>query len=338
MKAAILKKPKEIIIKEIPKPKYGDNEVLINIKEVGLCGSDVHYYNIGRIGSFYVKKPIILGHESSGVITEVGNNVKGLKVKDRVTIEPGIPCCKCNYCIKGDYHLCQDIRFMATPPYNGAFVEYVSYDSNFVYKLPDDLSFTSGALVEPLSVGYSASKRAKICPGDKVLILGSGTIGISILEMAKVFGASRIYISDINDFRLGMAKKHGAYKTINVSKQNIFKELKDVEIDSVIEASGAESSVINSIKLVKKGGVVVWVGMGKDDIEIPYSDLTSKDLTIEGIFRYKNTYPSVVSLLEEKKVNVEDIATHHFKLDEIEKAFDIANNPDADKIKIIIKV
>jgi L-iditol 2-dehydrogenase len=338
MKAAILNKPKEIIIKDIPKPEYSDNEILVNIKEVGLCGSDIHYYNTGRIGDFVVKKPIILGHESSGIIAEAGKNVKGLKAGDRVTLEPGIPCYSCSYCIKGDYNLCPDIIFMATPPYDGAFTEYVAYDPNFVFKLPDDVSFTSGALVEPLSVGYSASKRAKINPGDKVLILGSGPIAISILEIASVFGASRVYITDINDFRLEAAKKHGAYKTINVGKQDIFRELEDVEIDSVIEASGAESSIINSLKLVKPGGTVVWVGMGKDNIEIPYSKVTSKDLTIEGVFRYKHTYPPIISLLEEKKVNIEDIATHYFKLDEIEKAFNLANNPDADKIKIMIKV
>lgn len=338
MKAAILNKPKEMIIKDIPKLEYSDNEVLINIKEVGICGSDVHYYNTGRIGNFIVEKPIILGHESSGIITEVGKNVKDLKKGDRVTIEPGVPCYTCSYCIKGNYNLCPNIRFMATPPFNGAFVEYMAYDPNFVYKLPDNVSFTSGALVEPLSVGYSASKRAKINPGDSVLVLGSGPIGISVLEIAKVFGASRVYITDINKFRLEVAKKHGAYKTINVEKQNIFSELEGIEIDSVIEVSGAESSIINSLKLVKPGGKVVWVGMGEDDIKIPYSELTSKDLTVEGIFRYRHTYPQIISLLEEKKVFIEDIATNFFKLDEINKAFDMANNPDADKMKIMIKV
>jgi len=311
---------------------------LINIKEVGVCGSDVHYYNKGRIGDFIVKKPIILGHESSGIISEVGYKVKGFKVGDRVTIEPGVPCYTCDYCINGNYNLCPDIVFMATPPYDGAFVEYIKYDPNFVYKLPDNISLTSAALIEPLSVGYSASKRAKIKPGDNVLILGSGPIGISILEMVKVFGASRVYIADINDFRLGVAKNHGAYKTINVTKKDIFEELKNVKINSVIEASGAENSIINSIKLVDPGGTVVWVGMGKDDVTIPYSIITSKDLSVEGIFRYKNTYPPIISLLESEKIKIEDIVTHYFKLDDIENAFSMANDPGAERLKIVIRI
>jgi L-iditol 2-dehydrogenase len=338
MKAAILNKPKELVIKDIAKPQCGDNEVLINIKEVGVCGSDVHYYNKGRIGDFVVKKPIILGHESSGIISEVGDKVRGFEVGDRVTIEPGVPCYTCDYCIDGNYNLCPNIVFMATPPYDGAFVEYITYDPNFVYKLPDNISLTAAALIEPLSVGYSASKRAKIKPGDNVLILGSGPIGISILEMVKAFGASKVYITDINDFRLGVAKKHGAYKTINVTKKDIFGELKNVKIDSIIEASGAENSIINSIKLVRPGGAVVWVGMGKDDIRIPYSIITSKDLSIEGIFRYKNTYPSIISLLEGGKIKIEDIVTHYFKLDDIEKAFSTANDPDVDRLKIVIRI
>jgi L-iditol 2-dehydrogenase len=311
---------------------------LINIKEVGVCGSDVHYYNKGRIGDFIVKKPIILGHESSGIISEVGYKVKGFKVGDRVTIEPGVPCYTCDYCINGNYNLCPDIVFMATPPYDGAFVEYIKYDPNFVYKLPDNISLTSAALIEPLSVGYSASKRAKIKPGDNVLILGSGPIGISILEMVKVFGASRVYIADINDFRLGVAKNYGAYKTINVTKKDIFEELKNVKINSVIEASGAENSIINSIKLVDPGGTVVWVGMGKDDVTIPYSIITSKDLSVEGIFRYKNTYPPIISLLESEKIKIEDIVTHYFKLDDIENAFSMANDPGAERLKIVIRI
>ena len=338
MKAAILKKAKEIIIKDIPRPRISGNEVLIKIKEVGLCGSDVHYYNIGRIGDFIVKKPIILGHESSGVIEGVGKNVKCFNKGDRVTIEPGIPCYKCSYCIEGDYHLCPDIRFMATPPYDGAFAEYIAYDPNFVYILPDSISFTSGALIEPLSVGYSACRRAKISPGSKVLILGSGPIGISILEMAKAFGVSRIYITDINDSRLEVAKRHGAYKTINIKKQDIFKELRETKVDSVIEASGAESSIVNSIKLVKRGGTIVWVGIGKDNISIPYSELNSKDLTVESIFRYKNTYPPIISLIEEKRVSICDIVTHRFKLHEIDKVFEIANDPNIDKMKIMIEI
>lgn len=338
MKAAILEKPKKIIVEDIPIPRYSDDEVLIKIKEVGLCGSDLHYYNTGRIGDFIVKKPIILGHESSGIVEEAGKNVEGLKKGDRVTIEPGIPCGICNYCKTGNYHLCKDVKFMATPPYDGAFCEYVKYNPNFVYKIPENVNFTEAALVEPLSVGYSAAVNAEIKPGDKTLILGAGPIGISILEMLKVFGASKIFIADINKFRLNIADQHRADKTINIENTDILKDLENESFNSVIEASGNDISIFNSIKLTEPGGKLVWVGMGKDIINIPYSEIIGKDLNIKGIFRYQNTYLPIIRLLEKKLIKIEDIVTHRLKIDNIEEAFDIANNPNINKMKIIIEV
>jgi len=338
MKAAILKKPKVIKIEDIPKPKPKTNEVLIKIKEVGLCGSDVHYYNNGRIGNFVLRKPIILGHESAGIVEEVGEDVKNLKAGDRVTIEPGVPCKRCNYCREGNYNLCSDIRFMATPPDDGAFIEYLTYDSDFVYKIPDNTSLTSGALIEPLSVGYSACTRANIAPGDIILILGSGPIGLATLEVAKIFGPSRIYIADINDYRLNVAKKNGAYETINILKQDIFKILKKIQIDLVIEASGVQESIINSVKIVKRGGKVIWIGMGNDSIPIPYPIVISKDLTVEGIFRYKNTYSPIIKLLKDSKINIEYLVSHHFKFKDILKAFKLSSRPNFNKLKIVIDI
>ncbi|MCL4415297.1 MAG: alcohol dehydrogenase catalytic domain-containing protein [Actinobacteria bacterium] len=179
MKAAILEKIKTLVVKDIPIPHYGDDEVLVNIKEVGLCGSDVHFYNNGRIGDFIVKKPLILGHESSGIIAKIGKNVNGFKIGDRVSVEAGLPCYKCYFCKTGKYHLCNNIAFLAPPPYNGAFVEYMKYDPNFLFKVSDDVSFTEAALAEPLFVGYSYATRAEVKAGDYVCILGSGPIGLA---------------------------------------------------------------------------------------------------------------------------------------------------------------
>lgn len=338
MKAAILKKPRVLTVEDIPKPEYNDNEILIRIKEVGICGSDVHYYNEGRIGDFIVKEPIVLGHESSGIVEEIGKNVKGLEIGDRVAIEPGIPCKSCNYCKEGKYHLCPNIRFLATPPYNGAFVEYLTYDPDFVFKLPEELSFTSGAMIEPLSVAYNACMRANILPGQTLLIMGAGPIGLSILEVSKTFGASKIYITDIDDYRLKVAAENGAYQSINVKKKDILRELEDEKIDVVIEASGAESSIVKSIKLAKNGGKVVWVGMGRDEIKIPYSEVTSKDLTLKGIFRYKNTYPPVINLLTQKKIKIDYIISHRFSIDDIQEAFELLNNKNVNKLKVIVNI
>ncbi|MCL4378431.1 MAG: NAD(P)-dependent alcohol dehydrogenase [Actinobacteria bacterium] len=342
MKAAILEKQKHIVIKDIPIPKYTDDEVLVRIKEVGLCGSDVHYYNEGRAGDFIIKKPIILGHESSGVVTEVGRNVKSLKKGDRVAIEPGVPCYKCDFCKSGKYNLCSDVKFMATPPYNGSFTEYVNYDPNFLYKIPDSISFTKAALIEPLSVGYSCMLSAKIKPGDSICIMGAGPIGLACLEMAKIAGATKIIVTDINGYRLNLAKDHGANLAINILLDNLLKRIdsytNSLGVDSVIEASGNENSVFDSIKVVNKGGKVVWVGVGKNQLSIPYIDVIVKEISIEGIFRYKNTYKPIIALLEAKKLNLDGWVSHRYNLDEIQKAFDVANDPDVDKLKIIIEI
>ena len=342
MKAAILKSPKNLIIEDLPVPKISDYEILVKVKEVGLCGSDLHYYNDGRIGDFIVKKPIILGHESAGIVTDIGKNVKKFKTGDRVSIEPGVPCYKCDYCKTGKYHLCSDIRFLATPPFDGAFTEYIKYDPNFLFKISDNISFTEASLVEPLSVGYCCATRADIKAGDYVCILGSGPIGLACLEISKIMGASKIFITDINDYRLDIAKKHGAFKAINILRDDLLKIIdectENLGVNSVIEASGNEVSLINSLKIVKKGGKVVWVGMGKDNISVPYASIIGKDISIEGIFRYKNTYKPIIRLLESKKINLEGWVSHRLKLDEIQKAFDIANDINVNKLKIIIEI
>lgn len=342
MKAVFLEEFKSLKIKEIPKPEISEDEVLINIKEVGLCGSDLHYYNEGRIGGFIVEKPIILGHESSGVVSEVGKKVNNFRIGDRVAIEPGIPCYKCDFCKTGKYHLCSDIKFFATPPVDGAFTEYIKYDPSFLFKISNSVSFTEAALAEPLSVGYSCATRAGVKAGDYVCILGSGPIGLACLEISRIMGASKIFITDINEYRLNIAKKHGAFRTINILREDLPKIINEytenLGVDSVIEASGNEVSLINSLKIVKKGGKVVWVGMGKDNITVPYGSITSKDISIEGIFRYKNTYKPIIRLLESKKINLEGWVSHRLKLDEIQKAFDIANDININKLKIIIEI
>lgn len=342
MKASVLEKKKTLILKDIPVPKYNDDEVLVKIEEVGLCGSDLHFYNDGRIGDFIAKDPFILGHEGSGIVMEVGKNVKDLKPGDRVSIEPNVPCFKCDFCKTGNYSQCNNIVALSAPPYDGLFTEYINYEPSFLFKVSNDISFTEVALAEPLSVGYSCASRAEVKAGDYVCILGFGPIGLSCIEIVKAMGASRIFVTDINDYRLNIAKKHGAYKTINVARddlgKNIFENTDGLGVDSVIEVSCNEESIINSLNIVRKGGKVVWAGLGKDNITIPYGNCIFKDISIEMVFRYKNTYKPVVRLLESKLINFEDFVTHRFKLDEIQKAFDTANNPSIDQMKIIIEI
>lgn len=340
MKAAVLEGIKDIKIKDLPIPEISDDEVLIQIKAVGLCGSDLHYYNEGKLNRRIVTKPLILGHESSGIVKRIGKNVNHLAEGDKVAIEPGIACGKCDICKAGRYNECKKVVFIAAPPNDGALAEFIKHNSSFVHKIPDNITFEQAALIEPLSVGYYSAKKVKIKPGDNVCILGSGPIGLSCLEMAKSFGAAKIFISDISDYRLAIAKKHNAYRTINVLKQNL-KEVIDAEtnnagVDIVIESSGAESSIKQSLEICCNCGRVAWLGMGKNEILIPYIEAIYKDLTIEGIFRYANTYVPIIRMIEMSKIDFTGFVTHRFKLDDIVKAIDIASNPDIDKMKIII--
>ena len=205
MKAAILKKVGVIEIEEVPIPSPGPAEVLVKIKSV--CGSDLHYYTHGKIGAYVVEKPIILGHEASGEVVAVGKDVTRFKIGDRVTMEPGIPCRKCEFCKTGRYNLCPDVAFMATPPYDGAFTEYIVSPEDFTFKIPDTMSFDEAALMEPLAVGVYACERSALRPGMTAAVLGLGPIGMVVAQAAKAYGASRVIGTDVVDYRLTQAKR-----------------------------------------------------------------------------------------------------------------------------------
>ena len=340
MKAAILEGIKKIRIREIPIPQISENEVLIKIKEVSLCSSDLHYYNEGRLNKRKVTDSFILGHESSGIIEKIGANVHNLKVGDRVAIEPGVPCLRCEFCKSGKYNECKNLIFLSAPPNDGTLAEYIKYDSNFVHKIPENISFSQAALIEPLSVGYYAVMRADIKPGDNVCILGCGPIGLACLEMARISGAAKIFITDTLDYRLIIARAHGAFRTINILNTNlndvIIEETEGNGVEKVIESSGTESAIRQSLEIVKNCGTIVWVGMGKNEITIPYIETIYKDLTIKGVFRYVNTYGPLIKLIERGAINFEGILSHRFKFEDIQKAIDTANDQNIEKVKIII--
>ena len=199
---------------EAPMPKVGPDDVMIKVQSVGVCGSDLHYYHTGSIGNFIVKPPFILGHEAAGIIEEVGENVKNLKPGDRVCMEPGVPCMKCEECLTGHYNLCKDVKFWATPPYDGVLSEHISHPAAFTFKIPDNMSFTEGALVEPLAIGLHACNTGNVKLGQTVVIVGAGCIGLVTLLAAKAYGATQIIVGDVLDKRLEKARELGAI-TVN---------------------------------------------------------------------------------------------------------------------------
>ncbi len=325
MKAMYLNQPKEIVEKDIPRPNIGPEEVLVEMKSVGVCGSDVEYYETGRIGEFVVEEPIILGHESAGKIVETGEEVENLESGDKVTLEPGVPCRKCKHCKEGRYNLCPDVDFMATPPDDGAFVEYFAHPADFTFKLPESLTYEEGALMEPLSVGIQATRRAKIDQGDKVAILGAGPIGLVTTQAALASGATDVVITDVVDFRLDKARELGASEAINVRENSI-----SGEFDKVIQTAGTGETYAQAMDLIRRGGRIVQVGHpSSEKVSIDPNILITRAFDMVGSFRYANTYQDAIDLVESGKVSLKPLVSEHFPFSKVEEALTYSSeNPD----------
>jgi L-iditol 2-dehydrogenase len=332
MRTAVLTEPNQFELEDRPRPSPGPGDVLVEVKDVGICGSDVHYYEHGRIGDAVVKNPIVLGHESAGTVVEVGEGVTSLESGDRVAIEPGVPCRRCAHCKRGDYHLCEDVTFMATPPHDGAFTEYISWPADFAYKLPENVSTAEGALCEPLSVGIHACRRGDVGTGDTVLITGAGPIGLMLIEAARVAGATDIIITDIVAEKLDFAAQRGADRTIDVTEDDLEAKVMEytdgVGADVVIEASGATPSIESTLDTVRRGGKIVLVGLASE-AEVPFDvlEIIDNEMDVCGSFRYKNTYDAAISLLESEAVNVESIIDFESTLEDIDAACQRAMEP-----------
>lgn len=331
--AAVMHDVHDLRIEERPVPKPGPHEVLVEIKAVGVCGSDVHYYEEGRIGGFVVDEPLILGHESSGVIVGLGEEVTKHSTGERVTLEPGVPDMTCHECLAGRYNLCPNVRFFATPPIDGAFANYVTIHEDFAFTLPDEISDEVGALMEPLSVGIWACWKGKVTAGDRVLITGAGPIGLLAAQVARAFGASEVTVTDVSPERLEMAEKAGVTRTINVSEESL--EEAGVEANVLIECSGNQQAMTDGIMRLAPAGIVVLVGMGSDEVSIPVGYMQPREITLTGTFRYANTYPAAISLVANGQVDLESIITSHYGLRETEEALQ-ASKKDPSNVKPMV--
>ena len=269
-KAAVMTARTTLRLEDVPVPEPGPNEVLVEIRAVGVCGSDVHYYEEGRIGSFVVEEPLILGHESMGTVVALGENATRHEVGDRVTLEPGVPDGTCRECRAGRYNLCPNVRFFATPPIDGAFTNFVSINEDFAFALPDSLSDNAGALMEPLSVGIWACKKAGVTAGDHVLITGAGPIGLVAMQVAFAQGATEVTLTDVANERLRIGNRLGATRTLNVAEEPL--EESGIEVDALIECSGNERALGDGIHRIRPAGVAVVVGMGpNEETSVPLS-------------------------------------------------------------------
>jgi L-iditol 2-dehydrogenase len=314
-RAAVLTRPGQIVLEERPLPEPGPRDVLVEVTAVGVCGSDVHYYEHGRIGHHVVRAPLVLGHESAGRVVAVGDAVTKHAVGDRVTLEPGVPCGRCEQCRAGRYNLCPDVSFFATPPVDGAFTDHVVIHEDFAFALPDTLSDDAGALMEPLSVGIWACRKARVQAGDCVLVTGAGPIGLLAMQVALANGATQVEVSDVNEHRLALAERTGATRAVRAGDEA------PSTADVLIECSGHPAALKAGIAALRPAGTAVIVGMGPGETaEVPLALIQNRELWLTGTFRYANTYPAAIALAAGGRVDLEAIITGHFALDETERA------------------
>lgn len=330
MKASLLRAPGEVTLDTVPIPALEHDQVLVQVAAVGVCGSDVHYYQHGRIGPFVVEHPLILGHELSGRITAVGSKVDPARIGQRVAVEPQRPCRVCAQCKAGRYNLCPDIEFFATPPIDGAFCEYVAIQTDFAHAIPDSISDEAAALIEPLSVGIWACQRADIRPGSSVLIAGAGPIGVILAQTARAFGATEIYITDVADDRRAFALEHGATIALDPRIDSV----EALDVDVFIDASGVASAVQAGILAVRPGGRAILVGMGNDTVELPVSWIQNREIWLSGVFRYTNTWPLGIQLVDSGAVDLDVLVTSTFGLAEAEQALNAGRQPG--QMKVIV--
>ncbi|MFP5347102.1 MAG: NAD(P)-dependent alcohol dehydrogenase [Actinomycetes bacterium] len=333
MRASVLRGVRDVVVEERPVPRPGPDEVLVQVTAVGVCGSDVHYYEHGRIGEFVVESPLVLGHEAGGRIVAVGEDVDPGRVGERVSIEPGVPCRHCEYCRRGMYNLCPDVRFFATPPVDGAFCKYVVVPSDFAYAVPDSLSDDAAALLEPLSVGVWANRKAGVGVGSSVLVAGAGPVGLLVAQVARVMGASEVVVSDVDEGRRSVATELGATRVLDPADGSPADQ--GVEVDAFVDCSGVPAAVTAGFGSVRRGGAVVLVGMGADEVPVPVSTVQNRELLVTGTFRYANTWPEAIALASSGSVELDRLVTAHVDLDHAEDA--LAPDPKERHLKIVVR-
>jgi L-iditol 2-dehydrogenase len=329
----VLRRPHDVAVEERPDPAPGPHEVLVRIKSVGVCGSDVHYYEHGRIGSAVVEAPLVLGHEPSGVVVALGDEVSRLAVGQRVSVEPGVPDFTCEQCRAGRYNLCERMRFFGTPPIDGAFAELVTVHEQFAHPVPDALSDDAAALLEPLSVGLWACHKAGVGAGSRVLVTGAGPVGLLAAQVAMALGAVDVTVTDVNEHRLDVARQLGVGATLDVS--GIPLSQSGVRADVLLECSGHPAALGEAVGLIDRAGRVVLVGMGSDEVPLPVSRIQEYELLVTGTFRYANTWPTVIALAASGQIALDPLVTNHYGLDDVEKAL-TATRSDPAAIKQMV--
>lgn len=343
MRALVLEKKGELAIREIELPQeIGAQDVRISVHTVGICGSDVHYYTHGGIGDYVVRAPMVLGHEGSGTVTEIGSAVRNLAVGDRVCMEPGVPNLASRATKLGIYNVDPEVTFWATPPDHGILTPTVIHPAAFTFKLPDNVSFAEAAMVEPFAVGMQAAARARITPGDIAVVTGAGTIGMMVALAALAGGCSQVIISDVSAEKLEIASGYEGVTTVNVLHEDLKSKVSELTngwgADVVFEASGAPQVFDDIIKSVRPGGALVLVGLPPDRVAFDVNGAIAREIRIETVFRYANVFDRALSLIASGKVDLKPLITETFSFEQSIEAFERAaeGRPADIKLQIVL--
>ncbi len=343
MRAAVLVAPRQIELRDVPEPTVGPDDVLVAPRAIGICGSDMHLYRHGRIGTSVVERPLILGHEPAGEVVAVGDRVQGLAPGDRVILEPGIACGACFWCHRGGYNLCPNVRFLGIPPSDGAMADRVAVPSRFVHRMPDGMGWSDGAMIEPFAIGLQAVKSAGVATGDAVVILGAGPIGLMILQAARIAGATTLIAVDVAERPLAMARRLGATAALDGRAGGLAERVRELTegrgADHAIEAVGAEQTVRTAVELVRRGGTVTLVGIAAEPgIPLDTIKVVRTGLTIRSSFRYAHVHPAAIRLAAEGRVDLQTLVTRHYRIEDVAGAFEEVEAKKSEIVKAIVEL
>ncbi len=343
MKALVLEEKGKLSLRDLPMSlEVGPHDVRIGIHTVGVCGSDVHYYTHGKIGPFVVEEPMILGHEASGCILEVGSAVTHLQVGDRVCMEPGIPDPNSRASKLGIYNVDPAVRFWATPPIQGCLTPEVVHPAAYSYKLPEHVSFAEGAIIEPFAIGMQSAVRARIQPGDIAAVSGSGTIGIMVALAALAGGCAKVIVADMAQPKLDIIAAYDGIEVVNIADTNLSSAVAQATdnwgADVVFECSGAAPAILDLPQIVCPGGTIVLVGMPVDPVPVDIVGLQAREARIETVFRYANIYDRAINLIASGKVDLKPLISATFAFKDSVAAFERAAEQRPTDIKLQIRV
>jgi len=329
MRAALLIGVKQFEIRRLPDPRIAnDTDVLVRIRTVGVCGSDMHYYTAGRIGSQIVRFPFVMGHEAAGTVERIGKNVTKVEPGQRIAIDPAVSCGRCDQCKAGRENTCRELLFLGSPQQlEGCLREYVVLHEKCCYPVNETMTFDQATLAEPLAIAVYSVEKSVLPAKANVGILGAGPIGMSVFHVLRTIDIGDVYVTDKIEGRLMYSRKLDPKWSGNPDRTDIVGEIRKIEpllLDAVYECSGDTAAIAQAVGLLKPGGRLVLVGItGADEISLPIHELRRKEITIVNIRRQAHCTQKAIDLLDRRQVVMDSMVTHHFALEETKKAFDL---------------